>query len=722
MRTPVPVAQVSSPSHGIEVQRPEDRRVDVALADDGGVQNNRDFILHYRLAGDAIESGVMLYQGRDENFFVAMVEPPAVVEAAAVLPRDYVFVVDISGSMHGFPLDTAKVLMGELLGKLRPTDSFNVLLFSGSARTLAAESVPATQANVAAAIAMLRQTAGGGGTEIVPALKRIASMPKRADVSRTVVVVTDGYVTVEREVFELVRKQLGAANVFAFGIGSSVNRHLIEGIARAGQGEAFVLTKPQFAAEQAQRFRRMVESPLMTGVSARFEGLDVQEVEPRALPDLLGNRPLVLYGKWKGDASDAKLIVEGHTAQGSYQQVVPVTGTVSRDAQALRHLWARSRIAALSDEEALQGGRAHKEQITALGLKYSLLTDYTSFIAVDRIVRNVSGDLATVDQPSPLPEGVSNLAVGAELPSTPEPATWAAVIVMLGVMALAMRRRTCEGDAMNRRTRRRPPAASHAALGRARRCAAALAVAGAAGRGAVAEPGLGGAAARRRLRRTARPRRARAARHRGGERPHRLPARGATGLAGGRIGADDRGDRVVVGPATAGAVGARSVRAGLCVRRLPATTPHRCCRSPGCCCWRCRWSRRCSSTPAGRCASSPPRPACACSSWAGSTWRATAPRSWSMVAKCWSMRRAPACSWPGFRTAPLAPARCGTACAMRASLHACRWSASPHWPATCCATPRWCRSKPAWWTRRHGCTARSGSPHWRPSCRWCCSS
>ncbi len=448
--TALPVAQVASPSHAIEVLRPEDRRVEVSVVsgDDGGPPNDRDFILHYRLAGDRIDAGAMLYQAsgggdHNENFFVAMVEPPAQIEPAAILPRDYIFVVDISGSMHGFPLDTAKVLMNELLRGLRPSDSFNVLLFSGSARTLNPESVPATQANINAALALLRETAGGGGTEIVPALKRLASMPKRADSSRTIVVVTDGYVAVEREVFELVRKQLGDANVFAFGIGSSVNRHLIEGIARAGAGEAFVLTKPQFAAEQARRFRRMIDAPVMVRVTARFEGIETSDIEPRALPDLLGNRPLVLYGKWKAGelAPDARLVVEGQTANGPQRIETALAGTVSRDSAALRHLWARSRIASLSDDEALQGGRAHKAEITALGLKYGLLTDYTSFIAVDRIVRAVSEEATKVDQPSPLPHGVSNLAVGAELPSTPEPEAWAAAVVMMFMLALLLRRR-----------------------------------------------------------------------------------------------------------------------------------------------------------------------------------------------------------------------------------------------------------------------------------------
>ena len=119
-----------------------------------------------------------------------------------------------------------------------------MLLFSGSNRFLSPHSVPATRANVEQAIRTIQQMGGGGSTELIPALKRVYAEPKAADVSRTVVVVTDGYVTVEREAFELVRRNLSQANVFSFGIGSSVNRHLMEGLARAGMGEPFIITKP----------------------------------------------------------------------------------------------------------------------------------------------------------------------------------------------------------------------------------------------------------------------------------------------------------------------------------------------------------------------------------------------------------------------------------------------------------------------------------------------
>jgi Ca-activated chloride channel homolog len=369
-----------------------------------------------------------------------MVEPPRQVPAAAISPREYIFVVDISGSMHGFPLDTSKALLRELIGSLRPSDTFNVLLFSGSNRFLAPHSVPATRANIEQAIRTIDREGGSGSTEIVPALRRVYAEPKSPDVARSVVIVTDGYVTVEREVFQLVREHLSEANVFSFGIGSSVNRHLMEGIARAGMGEPFIVTRPDQAPEQAARFRRMIESPVLTSVKARFPGLDVYDVEPPQLPDVLGERPVIVFGKWRGEPH-GDVVIEGVSASGPYRQVLPLAGATAQDAGALRQLWARHRIQSLSDQEAQEGGGAQKQAITDLGLHYGLLTQYTSFLAIDEVVRNTQvGATPSVDQPLPLPQGVTNLAVGAEVPGTPEPATWGAVLVTLAVLFMLARR------------------------------------------------------------------------------------------------------------------------------------------------------------------------------------------------------------------------------------------------------------------------------------------
>ncbi len=246
------------------------------------------------------------------------------------------------------------------------------------------------------------------------------------------------------------RKNLSQANVFSFGIGSSVNRSLMEGIARAGMGEPFIITDPVQATEQAARFRRTIESPVLTSVKAKFEGLDVYDVEPTALPDVLGERPVIVFGKWRGEAK-GRIVIEGRSANGPYRQELKVDASVRQDTAALRSLWARHRIASLSDQETLEGGDAFRARITDLGLKYSLLTQYTSFIAVDEVVRNLApANGTTVNQPLPLPKGVSENAVGgaslgAEVPSTPEPEVLGAMAVVLSMLAM-LRRRALRND------------------------------------------------------------------------------------------------------------------------------------------------------------------------------------------------------------------------------------------------------------------------------------
>lgn len=444
--TPVAVKEIVSPSHDVMVDGVNTSHAAVSLKPGDAAAHNRDFILQYRLAGDRTESGLVLYRGPDEdgaeNFFLAMVEPPAAVPARQINPRDYIFVVDISGSMHGYPLNTAKVLLKDLIGGLRPSDTFNVMLFSGSSRMLSPASVPATRANIDQAIRTINEMGGGGSTEIVPALKRVAALPKAEEVSRSVIFITDGYVSVEAEVFRLIRQNLNQFNVFSFGIGSSVNRHLIEGMARAGQGEAFIVTRPEQAAAQADHLRRIIEAPVLTQVKARFEGLDVYDVEPLQLPDVLGGRPVVVFGKWRaqpGVAATGRLVFEGRAADGQYRQVHEVSAQRRNGPAALRQLWARQRIAALGDQEALEGGQTQKAQITELGLTYHLLTQYTSFIAVDQRVRNPNPALTPqVDQPSPMPEGVANTAIGAEVPSTPEPGAIGALLVVIGIVVATL--------------------------------------------------------------------------------------------------------------------------------------------------------------------------------------------------------------------------------------------------------------------------------------------
>jgi Ca-activated chloride channel homolog len=409
----VPIASVASPSHAVDIKYSGKTAAQITLKDEK-TAGNKDFVLRYALADGKIETGLLLYPGQEENFFLLMMEPPARVKPKAVLPREYIFIVDVSGSMHGFPLDTAKALMQNIINDLKPQDFMNVVLFaSGSAILSPSESLPASEANKQKALAFIQSRPGGGGTNIVPALDQALALSRTPGVSRIVAVVTDGYVDVEPRVFQLIRDNLGAANLFAFGIGTSVNRHLIEGMARAGQGETFVVLNPGKAAQQAARFRQYIANPVLTDIKVAYEGFSTSEVEPAALPDLFALRPLTVLGKYRGSPMGA-IVVKGKTAQGPYEQRLDLKeAKAGPENAALRLLWARQRIMGLVDFSRFDRAKNQEmvQEVTALGLKYSLMTPYTSFVAVDQVKR-ADGQLVQVKQPLPLPEGVSDLAIG----------------------------------------------------------------------------------------------------------------------------------------------------------------------------------------------------------------------------------------------------------------------------------------------------------------------
>ena len=433
------IRDLESPSHAIRTRR-AGSRVEFSLDDGETHGGNRDFVLRYRLDGEGFRSGLMLHRGDRESFFLAMIQPPRRVAPEQIPPREYVFVVDVSGSMDGFPLATAKALMRDLIGHLRPTDTFNLLLFAGGSELWADRSRPATPASVRDAIAMLDERRGGGGTELLAAVRRAMALPRDGGVSRSLVIVTDGYIAAEKEVFAHIRDHLDEANVFAFGIGSGVNRHLIEGIARAGQGEPFVVLDPLEAPGTARRFREYVQTPLLTDVRVAFEGLEVHDVEPATIPDVMAERPIVVFGKWRGEPR-GRVVVTGTTGTGAFTQSLEVSSArPSESNRALRHLWARARIAELSDfAGGWQETEEERRQIVELGLAYSLLTRYTSFIAVREVVVNASGDGEDVRQPLPLPAGVTDRAIGVGA----EPSlAWLLALGSLAAAAFAWRRRT----------------------------------------------------------------------------------------------------------------------------------------------------------------------------------------------------------------------------------------------------------------------------------------
>lgn len=436
------IQSVESPSHKVVTMLGANRGAATIDLDPSEHQGgNRDFVLRYRLSGTEFASGLLLFQGQTENFFLAMVQPPARPAPDLIPPREYVFIVDVSGSMIGFPLDTTKRLMTSLLTGLRPTDRFNVLLFSGTSALYQNTSVVATQAEIRKALAFIDAQRGGGGTELLAAVQQAMQLPRPADnVSRSFVVVSDGYIAEEPAVFEHIRTHLGQANVWSFGIGTAVNRHLMEGIAKAGQGEAFTVLDPSQAAGAAAKLRAYISTPVLTNVSVRFEGFDAYDMAPTSLPDVFAQRPVIVFGKYMG-AATGKITLTGTTGRGGFTTTLdPAATRPDANHAALSYLWARAKISELSD---FYNDDQNRDAVTDLGLKYNLLTKFTSFIAVSEIIRTRTGS-TDVDVPNAMPAGVTDnaiaseteMAIGAEPPFT---VLLVIVAAMLGWVAVRRR-------------------------------------------------------------------------------------------------------------------------------------------------------------------------------------------------------------------------------------------------------------------------------------------
>ncbi|HMG74197.1 MAG TPA: VIT and VWA domain-containing protein [Pyrinomonadaceae bacterium] len=409
----VPIDALDSKSHDVTVERPDDRRALVRLKDEATIPN-KDFVLRYDVAGKKIEDALLTHSSDKGGFFTLILQPPDRVTAADVTPKELVFVLDTSGSMSGFPIEKAKETMKLALDNLYPYDTFNLITFSGDEHILFPEPVPATKDNLAKAQAFLESRTGGGGTEMMKAIKASMDPSDAQGHVRIVVFMTDGYVGNDLEIIGEVQKHPNA-RVFAFGIGNSVNRFLLDGMAKYGRGEVEYVALNDDGSAAARRMHERVRNPLLTDISIDWNGLPVADVYPKTVPDLFSAKPVVLTGRYTGNGRGT-IRLKGKMAGRDFVREIPVDFSSSQQHDVLATLWARTRIDDLmsQDFKGAQRGTMQdevKQAVTQLGLDYRLMTQFTSFVAVEEMIVTDGGQPRRIDVPVEVPEGVNRAAV-----------------------------------------------------------------------------------------------------------------------------------------------------------------------------------------------------------------------------------------------------------------------------------------------------------------------
>jgi Ca-activated chloride channel family protein len=418
----VPIDALSSKSHAVDIERADLRNAHVRLKN-SSVIPNKDFILKYDVAGKGIDDALLTHASESGRFFTLILQPPERVAVEDVTPKELVFVLDTSGSMSGFPIEKAKETMKLALDNLYPADTFNLITFSGDTRILFPEPVPATAENLKKAQAFLSASSGYGGTEMMKAIKAALDPSDFQDHVRIVCFMTDGYVGNDMEIISAVQKH-PHARVFAFGIGSSVNRFLLDKMAEQGLGEVEYVALNDDGSAAARRFHERVRNPLLTDIAVDWNGLPVTDVYPHRIPDLFGAKPVIVTGRYTAPGHGI-VRLKGKMSGREFVREIPVDFPESQTQHSvLASLWARSRIDDLmgQDYNGVQQGNMRpelKETITNLGLEYRLMTQFTSFVAVEEMIVTDGGQPRRIDVPVEVPAGVSREGVfGAEFGAT----------------------------------------------------------------------------------------------------------------------------------------------------------------------------------------------------------------------------------------------------------------------------------------------------------------
>jgi Ca-activated chloride channel family protein len=410
---------IQSPTHEIAIERPSAQRATIRLAR-RTVIPNKDFLLRYDAAGRKIGDAVLTHRDERGGFVTLMLTPPQQLPAITdITPKELVFVLDTSGSMHGFPIEKAKETMQLALDGLHPQDTFNLVTFSGETEILFPQPVAATLANLEQARRFLESRTGRGGTEMMKAIRAALEPSDSQDHVRVVCFMTDGYVGNDFEILAAIRRHPNA-RVFAFGIGSSPNRYLLDNMALLGRGDVEYVSLNDDGSAAARRFHKRVRTPLLTDISIDWAGLPVTDVHPARIPDLFSAKPVVISARYSGPAKGV-IRLRGKASAREIVREIPLALPASEARHdVLASLWARRRIDDLMAEDQL--GIQHstmrtelREEVTKLGLDFRLMTQFTAFVAVEELTITDGGQPRRVEVPVEMPEGVSYEGVFGEM-------------------------------------------------------------------------------------------------------------------------------------------------------------------------------------------------------------------------------------------------------------------------------------------------------------------
>lgn len=410
-----PVERVESPLHGIEVNRKDTSTVLVTLKNQKEIPN-KDFVLKYLVASDQVRSAVLVHKEGEIGYATTIIIPPRTVAPEQTAARELMCIVDASGSQTGLPLEKAKETTKYIIDHMNPDDTFNIIDFNDTARVLFPSPMKNTPESREKALKYLSSLKGTGGTRMIPAIWEALGTAPGGNRLRIVTFMTDGLVGNDFEVLSMIKKLRDKSRWFSFGTGNSVNRFLLDNVARLGGGEVDYVLLNGPAETVAKKFYERVASPVLTDISVHFNGVAVTDVFPSVVSDVWSHKPLIFKARYT-QAGKGRVTIKGFRSGKPYEETLELQLPEKESGNSsLKSLWARAKVDDLMDSDlmGMQRGNPRKEikdEIVQVSLSHKIMTQFTSFVAVEEAVITVEGKPTRVVVPVEMPEGMSREGV-----------------------------------------------------------------------------------------------------------------------------------------------------------------------------------------------------------------------------------------------------------------------------------------------------------------------
>ena len=408
----VELDKITSRYHPVDVAE-QGQEYSVSLLN-GSEAMDHDFELVWKPVPSAAPRAMAFAETIDgEPHFLLMVMPPEISAAPAVtMPREMIFIIDTSGSMHGVSIDQAKKALLRAIDRLEAHDRFNIIEFNNSARAMFPGSTGAIPSNIARAKRFVAGLQANGGTNMRPALEMALQLRPDESHLKQIVFITDGAVGNEAELYGVIENRLASARLFTVGIGSAPNSWFMREAAEAGRGSFTIISALHEVGEKMDALFRKLEHPQVTNINVEWPGGYAIESYPRTVRDLYLGEPVTVKAKASSDFQPGDTVrISGNSTGGAWSSDLPLVS--KGDDPGIGALWARAKLASLYDEER-RGADAESTRnvIVETAIKHHLVSKYTSLVAVDKTPVRPAGDPLTSEQvPNLMPYGQSTNAI-----------------------------------------------------------------------------------------------------------------------------------------------------------------------------------------------------------------------------------------------------------------------------------------------------------------------